>query len=73
MSCLEVLSNARVSLLREDRRVLNSRVASRRHVPNDRLLTGPIRVVVTVRACLVVTLVSIVLVGVAVGIAGVIA
>lgn len=73
MSYLKVLSNARVSLLRKDRRVFDPSVASRRHVPNDRLLTGTVRVVVTVRTCLVVALVSIVLVGVALGIAGVIA
>jgi hypothetical protein len=73
MSYLEVLSDARVSLLWKDRRVLDPRVPSRRHVPNDRLLAGAIRVVVTVWACLVVALVSVVLVGVALSIARIIA
>ena len=73
MSYLEVLSNARVSLLRKDRRVFDPGVASRRHYQNDRLQTCAIWIVVTVRARLVVALVSVVLVGVALGIAGVIA
>lgn len=64
MSSLEVLGNTRVSLLWENRGVLDPRVPSRGNIPNDRLLASAIWVVVTIRALLVVALVIVVLVGV---------
>lgn len=59
---LKVLRNAGVSLLWEDGGVLDSCVSPRRHVPNDRLLTSAIRVVVTIWTALVVALVVVVFV-----------
>lgn len=73
---LEVLRNARIALLGEDARVLDSRVPSCRHVSYYRLwlLLRSIRVVVTIGSRLVVALVVVVVVlGIAHGHAGILA
>lgn len=65
VGCLEVLRDARVSLLREHGRVLNPRVPPRRDIPDDRLLTSAVWIAGPVRALLVVALVSVIVIGVA--------
>lgn len=57
---LEVLRNAAVALLREDGRVLDPRVPSRRHVPYDGLPAAAVPVVIGPRLVVGVGVVAVV-------------